>query len=49
MNEYPSTTIIINAANEVLVSEFLKKKMPFLTFISTFLKLWITGTIKNML
>ena len=30
LNEYPSTPIIINAANEMLVSEFLKKKMPFL-------------------
>ena len=28
--EYPSTPIIINAANELLVNEFLKKKLPFL-------------------
>ena len=28
--EYPSTAIIINAANEVLVSEFLKKKIPYM-------------------
>ena len=30
LNELPSTPIIINAANEILVSEFLKKKLPFL-------------------
>ena len=30
LNELPSTPIIINAANELLVSEFLKKKLPFL-------------------
>ena len=29
--EYPSTAIIINAANEVLVSEFLKKKIPYMS------------------
>ena len=31
LDEYPSTSIIINAANEVLVSHFLKKKIPFLS------------------
>ncbi len=30
LNKFPSTPIIINAANEVLVSEFLKKKTPYL-------------------
>ena len=30
LNEHPSTPIIINAANEMLVGEFLKKKMPYL-------------------
>ena len=30
VNELPSTPIIVNAANEILVSEFLKKKLPFL-------------------
>ena len=30
INEFPSTPIIINAANEILVDEFLKKKLPFL-------------------
>jgi len=30
INEYPSTSIILNAANEILVDQFLKKKIPFL-------------------
>ncbi len=30
VNEYPSTSIIINASNEVLVDHFLRKKVPFL-------------------
>ncbi len=30
MSQYPSASIIINAANEVLVSEFLKKKIPYM-------------------
>ncbi len=30
LNRLPSTPIIINAANEVLVSEFLKRKLPYL-------------------
>jgi 1-deoxy-D-xylulose-5-phosphate reductoisomerase len=28
-NEYPSTSIIINASNEILVDHFLRKKIPF--------------------
>ena len=28
--EYPSTPIIINSANEILVDQFLKKNIPFL-------------------
>ena len=30
-NEFASTSIIINAANEILVDQFLQKKIPFLT------------------
>ena len=30
VNEHPSTSIIINAVNEVLVDHFLRKKVPFL-------------------
>ena len=40
INEYPSTSIIINASNEVLVDQFLKKKCPFLD---------ISKIIKNIL
>ncbi len=31
LNEYPSTPIILNAANEILVDQFLLKKIPFLS------------------
>ena len=31
VNEYPSTSIIINASNEILVDQFLLKKIPFLS------------------
>ena len=31
VNEYPSTPIIINASNEILVDKFLQKKIPFLS------------------
>ena len=30
-NELPSTAIIINASNEILVDQFLRKKIPFLS------------------
>ncbi len=33
--KYPSTSIIINAANEILVDQFLRKKIPFLTISKT--------------
>ena len=32
LNKYTSTPIIINAANEILVDQFLKKKIPFNSF-----------------
>ena len=35
LNEYPSTPIIINAANEVLVDHFLRNKLPFLGIFKT--------------
>ncbi len=31
VNEYPSSPIIVNAANEILVDQFLQKKIPFLS------------------
>ena len=30
-NKYPSSAIIINASNEILVDHFLRKKIPFLS------------------
>ncbi len=33
INEYPSTSIILNAANEVLVEQFLKKKISYQAII----------------
>ena len=30
-NEHPSTSIIVNATNEILVDQFLQKKLPFLS------------------
>ena len=33
INEYPSTSIIVNACNEILVDHFLQKKIPFLSII----------------
>ena len=30
INKYPSTSIILNASNEILVEQFLKGKIPFL-------------------
>ena len=38
LNEYHSTPIIINAANEILVDQFLKKKIPFNSFYHYILK-----------
>ena len=35
--EYPSTPIIINAANEVIVGQFLKKRIPFSSFYNLIL------------
>jgi 1-deoxy-D-xylulose 5-phosphate reductoisomerase len=37
LNKFPSTPIIINAVNEVLVSEFLKKKTALFEHIQTYL------------
>ena len=31
VNEYYSTPIIINACNEILVDQFIQKKIPFLS------------------
>jgi 1-deoxy-D-xylulose-5-phosphate reductoisomerase len=39
ITEYPSTPIIINAANEVLVSLFLSKKIPYLSISKTIMSI----------
>jgi len=39
INQYPSSSIIYNAANEVLVDLFLRKKVPFLSISKTILKI----------
>ncbi len=39
ITEHPSTPIIINAANEILVDQFLKKKIPFLSIIKIILSI----------
>ena len=39
LNESPSTPIIINAANEILVDQFLQKKIPFLSISKTILSI----------
>ena len=37
--ELPSTPIVINAVNEVLVSQFLKKKIPFISFFKSIMSI----------
>ena len=37
INKHPSSPIIINASNEILVNQFLRKKIPFLGIISIIL------------
>ena len=39
LTEYTSTPIIINAANEILVDQFLKKKISFISFSRRLFKL----------
>ena len=39
INEYPSTPIIINSANEVLVDQFLQNNIPFLSISKNIMKI----------
>ena len=39
INEYSSTSIIINAANEILVDQFIQKNIPFLSISKTIMKI----------
>ena len=43
INEHPSSSIIYNAANEILVDLFLQKKVPFLGISKTILKIHKDG------
>ena len=47
INEYPSTPIIINAANEILVDLFLQKKIPFLSISKTIMKILNVSNYKK--
>ncbi len=38
LNEYNSTSIIVNAVNEILVDQYLQKKIDFTSFYNYFLK-----------
>jgi 1-deoxy-D-xylulose-5-phosphate reductoisomerase len=35
INKYPSTSIIVNAVNEILVDQFLRKNIEFLSIYRT--------------
>jgi 1-deoxy-D-xylulose-5-phosphate reductoisomerase len=39
VNKYPSTPIILNAANEILVDQFINKKIPFLSIFKIILRI----------
>ncbi len=39
INKFPSSSIIINASNEILVDQFLRKKIPFLSISKTIMKI----------
>ena len=43
MNQYPSTPIIINASNEVLVDHFLKKKIQYIDIIKILMNIMRDG------
>jgi len=45
--EYPSSPIIINAVNEILVDQYLKKKIPFTSFYKYILKVMNDSNYKK--
>ena len=47
INEFPSTPLIINAANEVLVDQFLRKNIQFLTISLVLKKILRDRNYKN--
>ena len=47
MNEYPSSSIIFNAVNEILVDQFLNKKLPFLSISKTIMSILNVSNYKK--
>ena len=47
LNEYPSTSVIINASNEILVDQFLSKNLPFLAINKIILAILKDRNYKN--
>ena len=47
ITEFKSTPIILNSANEVLVEEFLKKKLPFLSISKVLISILKDRNYKN--
>ena len=47
LNEYPSTSVIINASNEILVDQFLSKNLPFLAINKIILAILKHRNYKN--
>ena len=49
INKYPSTSIIVNASNEILVEQFLKGKIPFLGISKIIMSVLKDRNYKKML
>ncbi len=47
INQYPSSSIILNAANEILVEHFLSKKVPFLSISKGIFKILSDSNFKK--
>ena len=47
LNEYPSSSVIINASNEILVDQFLSKNLPFLAINKIILAILKDRNYKN--
>ena len=47
INEFPSSAIIFNAANEILVDQFLRKKLPFLDISKTIMRIQSDSNYKK--
>ena len=47
INEYNSTPIVINGINEILVDQYLKKKLPFASFYKLILSVLNDGNYKK--